>query len=97
MTRTTPAPSKFIVTYRYAHHPGAFEAQCAKVAFRVCPTEVDVYEDAFLAFQLLTNSTADGGYGVPARCIVFHGHSLGSAVATRVAAALTRMKQVSRV
>jgi len=55
---------------------------------------MDVYEDALIAFQLLTNSTADGGYGVPARCVIFHGHSLGSAVATRVAAALTRRQQV---
>lgn len=26
---------------------------------QVCPTEVDVYEDTLLAFQLLTNSTQD--------------------------------------
>ncbi len=79
-----------MVTFDYR---GFGDSTCAPVAFSVCPTEVNLYEDAMMMFEMLTNSTSEGGYGVDPACVVFHGHSLGSAVAVRVASKLTEMKK----
>jgi fermentation-respiration switch protein FrsA (DUF1100 family) len=38
----------------------------------------------------MTNATTEGGLAIPPGCIVIHGHSLGSAVATRVAGVLSQ-------
>ena len=77
-----------IVTFDYR---GFGDSQCPRVAFQTCTTENALYEDAYEVYEQLTNRTADGGYGIPSSCIVLHGHSLGSAVATRLAHLMTRL------
>jgi pimeloyl-ACP methyl ester carboxylesterase len=68
---------------------GFGDSTCPKIAFDTCLREAALYQDALHVFELVTNSTEQGGYGVPPSCVIFHGHSLGSAVAVRVAHALS--------
>mmetsp|Transcript_33392 Transcript_33392/g.78005 ORF Transcript_33392/g.78005 Transcript_33392/m.78005 type:complete len:326 (+) Transcript_33392:188-1165(+) len=75
-----------VVTMDYR---GFGDSTCSTEAFRACLTERGLYEDAYSVFEWMTNSTKDGGLGIPHGCIVLHGHSLGAAVATRVAGVLS--------
>lgn len=69
---------------------GFGDSQCPPKAFTACPTEIGVYEDAFMVYEYLTKPIADGGLGIHSSCIVLHGHGLGSAVASRLAVELSK-------
>jgi abhydrolase domain-containing protein 12 len=70
---------------------GFGDSSCPDRAFTGCTSEAGVMHDAFQTYDWLTQPHDQGGMGIPTKCILVHGHSLGTAIASRVAAKLTEL------